>query len=404
MSRVAYFDTFSGASGDMIVAALLDAGLSLDTLRSELAKLPIEGYQLSTTSVRKNGFAAIKFDVLVEHQHEVQDDHEHGHRNLATIAELIHASTLSSTVKANAIAVFTRLAEAEAAVHGTSVDKIHFHEVGAIDSIVDIVGAAIGLHELGIDRVVSGPLRFGCGEVQCQHGTLPVPAPATLALAKGFPVEYTGLKGELTTPTGAALLTTLADAFGLIPSMTVRSTGIGAGQADRPERPNMLRVIIGEEAATNGDCVVVIEANIDDTTPEVVAYAAERLLEAGALDVFTLPAQMKKSRPGVLLTVIGRPADRAALEKIIFRETSTFGVRRREENRTVLERETVEVSLLGTTCRVKLARLDGAVITLSPEYEDCSKLARAKAIPVREVYDAVRMLAEAHHLNSLADE
>jgi pyridinium-3,5-bisthiocarboxylic acid mononucleotide nickel chelatase len=392
MSRIAYFDTFSGASGDMIVGAMIDAGLSLDDLRAELAKLDVGGYALSADQVVKNGFAATQFDVRLEPVPE--HGHKHGHRNLGDIAGLIDASALSDGVKANAKKVFTRLAEAEAAVHGKSIDEIHFHEVGAVDSIVDIVGAAIGLEMLGIDRVVSGPLRFGSGTITCQHGTLPVPAPATARLAQGFPVEYTGVTGELTTPTGAAVLTALAESFGQAPAMTVGRTGVGAGRTDRAERPNILRVTIGEESAMSGDRVVILEANIDDASPEVIAYATERLLAAGARDVFTVPAQMKKSRPGMLLTVIGDPADRAALEQIIFRETTTFGVRRREEARTTLDRETAEVEVLGVVVRVKVGRLDGQVVTVSPEYEDCAALAREKNIPLKDIYDAVRVLAE----------
>ncbi len=388
---IAYFDTFSGASGDMIVGSLLDAGLAIDVLRGDLAKLPLEGYAISAEKVRKGGLAATKFHVVAEHGHHA--------RGLDDIVRIIDASLLPAGVKDKARRVFTRLAEAEAAAHGVPVAAVHFHEVGAVDSIVDIVGAAIGLERFGITKIVSGPLRFGAGTVLTQHGVLPVPAPATARLAEGFPVEYTGIKAELTTPTGAAILTALADSFGPPPPMTLEKTGLGAGTADLHERPNIICVMIGrdvDESASDRsfgfaqDRVVILEANIDDASAEVIGYASEALFTAGALDVFTLPIQMKKSRPGTLLSVIARSEDRPKLEEIIFRETTTLGIRRREELRTKLERRSVEVEIHGSKVRVKLGLLAGQVITVSPEYDDCARLAREKGIPLRDIYAAVR--------------
>ncbi len=387
--RIAYFDTFSGASGDMIVGSLLDAGLSMDDLRADLARLALDGYRVGAGIVRKGGIAATQFEVSIEH------DAGHPHRTLAGISALLDESLLSDGVRDKARRVFERLAAAEAAVHGVPVEDIHFHEVGAVDSIVDIVGAAIGLERLGVEKVFSGPLRFGSGTVRCHHGVLPVPAPATVRLAEGFPVEHTGIVGELTTPTGAAVLTTLAESFGPPPPMRLERSGFGAGRADRAERPNVLRVLIGEEAAAaNADRIVVLEANIDDATAEVIGYASRRLLDEGALDVFAVPIQMKKSRPGTLLSVIARPADRERLEAILFRETTTFGVRRREELRTKLDRGAVEVEVLAAKVRVKLGLLHGEVVTASPEYEDCARLAREQGVPLRRIYEAALQAAK----------
>ncbi|MFH1731852.1 MAG: nickel pincer cofactor biosynthesis protein LarC [Planctomycetota bacterium] len=388
---IAYFDTFSGASGDMIVGALLDAGLSIDDLRAELAKLALRGYRIGCGAVKKCGLSATKFEVSIER------DAGHPHRTLANVTALLDESVLSDAVRENARRVFRRLAEAEAAVHGVPVEDIHFHEVGAVDSIVDIVGAAIGIERLGITQIVSGPLRFGSGTIKCAHGTLPVPAPATARLAEGFPVEYTGIEGELTTPTGAAILTALAGSFGPPPPMTLEKTGVGAGSADRGERPNVLRVLIGKEDDTAADVVVILEANIDDASGEIIGYASEALLAAGALDVFAVPIQMKKSRPGVLLSVIAKPADRTRLEEIIFRETTTLGIRRREEVRTKLARRFVEAEVFGEKVTVKLGLLGGAVINISPEYESCARVARKKNIPLREVYDVARESVTGDH-------
>jgi len=385
---IIYFDTFCGASGDMIVGALLDAGLSIDDLRSDLAKLALRGYRISAGVVQKRGIAATKFDVKIDAHHS--HDHHHEHRGLTDVVGIIGESSLSQDVKDKAVRIFERLAAAEAAVHGVPVEDVHFHEVGAVDAIVDIVGAVIGLERLGITKVISGPLRFGSGTVTCAHGVLPVPAPATARLAEGFPVEHTGVDGELTTPTGAAILTTLADSFGPPPPMKLKKTGHGAGTIEREERPNVLRVLIGSEDDTDADVVAILEANIDDASGEIIAYASEQLLAAGALDVFTTPIQMKKSRPGVLLSVIAKPEDRERMEGIIFRETTTLGIRRREELRTKLERRFIDVEAFGGTVTVKLGVLGGEVVTIAPEYESCARLAREKEIPLSEVYEAAR--------------
>ncbi len=384
---IAYFDTFSGASGDMIVGALLDAGLSIDDLRADLAKLALKGYRVSSGVVQKCGLAATKFEVSIERHAG------HPHRTMTDVTALLDESLLSDAVRDKAQRVFERLAAAEAAVHGVPVEDVHFHEVGAVDSIIDIVGAAIGLERLGIDKIVSGPLRFGTGTVQCQHGSLPVPAPATVRLAEGFPVEHTGIEGELTTPTGAAILTALADSFGPPPPMKLQRSALGAGSAELPQRPNALRVLIGEEDDAASARVAVLEANIDDTAPEIIGYTSEVLLAAGALDVFAVPVQMKKSRPATLLTVIARPEDRSKLEEIMFRQTTTLGIRWREQSRTTLERRSVQVEVCGEKVDVKLGLLQGEVVCVSPEYETCAGLAREKNIPLRRIYAAARQAA-----------
>ena len=386
--RIAYFDCFSGASGDMILGACLDAGLVLDDLRQDLAGLGVGGYTLTVESVRKQGFAASQFDV------QLDPTAEKPHRHLKHIEEIIESSSLSPKVKQRATAIFTRLAEAEAAAHGTTVEKVHFHEVGAIDAIVDITGACIAMERLGIERVYSSPIPTGNGTVKCEHGVMPVPAPATAALLEGVPLAECEEMAELTTPTGAAILTTLADRFGPMPGMTIECVGVGAGRRDNQTRPNILRLIIGETVDAAGDKsdadeVVVLEANLDDVSGEVVGYVYDRLFEAGALDVFTSPIYMKKNRPATQLTVLIPPALRDAAERILFAETTTFGVRgytvrRRKLIRTI---ETLETEF--GPLRIKVGRLGGQVVTASPEYEDCREAAARTGKPLADVMTSV---------------
>ncbi len=403
--KTAYFDPFSGASGDMILGALVDAGLDMDALRAELAKLPVHGYRLDAQQVTRHGIAATDFQVAVEHQHapatEGQPDHAsrvthhggHPHRGLSDILAIIRDADLPAADQERASAVFRRLAEAEAKVHQRSVEEIHFHEVGAVDAIVDIVGAVVGLRLLGIEQVVCGPLRTGTGFVDCAHGRLPLPAPATAELLRGVPSQGTDLEGELTTPTGAALLTTLAGAFGPRPPMVVQAIGCGAGHRERESVPNLLRVVVGDAEpvsapGTEADEVVVIEANLDDLSPEIAGHALDRLLEAGALDAFLTPVQMKKGRPGVLLSVIAEPGASAALEELILRETSTFGLRRTRAARRKLRRQWVEAETAYGTIRVKLGLLGEEVVQAAPEYEDCRRAASEHAAPLKAVYQA----------------
>ncbi|MGH8058262.1 MAG: nickel pincer cofactor biosynthesis protein LarC, partial [Candidatus Entotheonellia bacterium] len=319
--RVAYFDCFSGISGDMTLGALIDAGLSFDDLRAHLATLNVPGYALSIERLSKHGISGTKFHV------QVHDPGPH-HRRLRDIEALIRASGLEAAIQERALAVFTRLAQAEATVHQISVDEVHFHEVGAIDSIVDIVGAVIGLHLLGVQRVLASAVNVGAGFVRASHGVLPVPAPATAELLKGIPTYARGNDGELTTPTGAALLATLAERFGPLPALRVDQIGYGAGTKDLPQAPNLVRVFLGEdETRGDGDVITVLEANLDDMNPEWFGYAQDTLFARGALDVFYTPIFMKKNRPATKLTVLCDPGSVEAIVDVLFRETSTFGVR-----------------------------------------------------------------------------
>jgi uncharacterized protein (TIGR00299 family) protein len=315
--------------------------------------------------------------------------HEHG-RSLKKIKEIIGAAAINPTAKATAIAIFQALGEAEAKIHNSDIEKIHFHEVGAVDAMVDIVCAAVGVEALGVDEIICSPLNVGGGTVECAHGTFPVPAPATLELLQGAPVYSSGIQAELVTPTGAAIVKTLAKKFGAFPSMKNAKAGYGAGSRDVAGHPNVLRLTVGEasDAKTSVEAVAVLEANLDDLNPQVFGYLMDRLLEQGALDVFTVPVQMKKNRPGTLLTVLCAPADADRLTKIIFAETTTLGVRRREEQREVLARRFVSVETQWGTVNVKVANLNGTVANYAPEYEDCRRIAAEHGLPLKSVMQA----------------
>jgi uncharacterized protein (TIGR00299 family) protein len=393
--RLAYFDCFSGASGDMILGALLDAGLPLDQLRGDIASLGLRGVDVAAEKVSRQGVTATAFHVIVRdpHHDHGHDDHGHHHgRGLRDILDLIAAADLPGPVTSGASRIFDRLAEVEAAVHGVAVESVHFHEVGAVDSIVDIVGAAAGLYRLGVERVCFSRLALGRGYVDCAHGRLPVPSPATAALVQGIEVDCGAADGELLTPTGAAILTTLGKQAA--PAMRPAAVGYGAGGRDRPGTPNVLRVWIGEEADSRGeDAVWVIETNVDDCSPEVIGYALDRLWAAGALDVFVTPIQMKKGRPGAKVTALARTEGVTAVEDVLFHETTTFGVRRYQAVRSVLDRTVRTVATPYGPVRVKEGRRGGRVISREPEYEDCRRVAEAQGLPVRDVMDTVRRLA-----------
>ncbi len=385
--RIGYFDCFSGASGDMILGACLAAGVELDDLRTDLAGLGVAGFTLEAASIRKQGFAATQATVRIE------EAAPRPHRHLKHVLAIIDGGQLAEPVARNARAIFTRLAEAEAAVHNTTIEKVHFHEVGAIDAIVDVVGACLALHRLGIERVICSPIPTGSGTVKCEHGLMPVPAPATAALLTGVPLAACEEVGELTTPTGAAILTTLATDFGPLPAMTIERTGVGAGCRDGQTRPNILRLIVGQAAAADAidgleqDRVLVLEANLDDVSGEIIGHTCERLLAAGALDVFTTAIFMKKNRPATLLTVLAEPQARDAIEAILFAETTTFGVRCHSADRRKLARMHETVEITGGSIRVKIGRYRGKVVSAAPEYEDCRQLAARTARPLKEVMD-----------------
>ena len=368
----------------MTLGALVDAGCSLDRLRSELGKLGVPGWTISTEKVWKNGLAATVVRVATEEQSK--------HRSLSAILQLVDKSRLAEPVKSKTAAIFRSLGEAEAAVHDVPLEKIHFHEVGALDAIVDIVGASIGFAALGIEKFACSALNVGGGTARMAHGVLPVPAPATAKLLEGKPTYSNGVQRELVTPTGAAIVATLCESFGPQPLMTVSAIGYGAGTADLEGQPNVLRIMVGEAAekvmAGFDEEISVIEANLDDMNPQIYGYFLEKALAAGALDVYTTPVQMKKSRPGTLLTLLCKPPDADPLMALLFRETTTLGARTYRAQRRTLPRETVNVHTQYGDVHIKLSRINGSIRHVAPEYEDCRKLAAEKNVPLQQVISA----------------
>jgi uncharacterized protein (TIGR00299 family) protein len=383
--RALHFDCFSGISGDMTLGALIDAGADADAVRAALDSLGL-GVRLSVERVRKGGFAATQ--VIVE------APEEHAHRHLPEVEEILGRGRLTPRQRDTALRIFRRLAEAEAAAHGLPIDRVHFHEVGALDSIADIAGAAVALDLIGAERITSRSVPTGTGTVKCAHGIMPVPAPGTAELLKGVPLAPCTIKGELTTPTGAAILATVVQEWVEAPAMTVERIGHGAGQRDLLEQPNLLRVFVGTAAAPvnpdEHDVVWMLETNLDDVPAEVVGYCAEQLFAAGALDVFSTPVQMKKGRPGVLLSVLAPAAAVGRLETVLFAETETFGVRRYAVERSKLRREAVTVATPWGPVQGKRGWRAGGPEVFTPEYESCARVAREHGVPLREVYAAVR--------------
>jgi pyridinium-3,5-bisthiocarboxylic acid mononucleotide nickel chelatase len=415
-----YFDCFSGAAGDMILGALIDAGVPFDDLRRAFGSLAVDGDAVWIDRVTRAGIRAVKFNVRGEglpldhaHDHEGEHQHEagshghdsglhrhesdlhrhesgvHRHRTLQEIYSLIDRSALSAAGKDRAKHLFARLAEAESAVHGTPIEKVHLHEVGALDSIIDICGAVHALETLKPGRIESSPLNVGSGTVRTSHGLYPVPAPATARLLQDAPIYAGPQKGELVTPTGALLITEYASSFGPVPAMRLKKVGYGAGSRDFHDTPNVLRVLVGEaDAAAPAHGVVVVEAEIDDMNPQIFGVLMDRLLAEGALDVFYTPIQMKKNRPGTLLTIVAAPAARERLTAIVFRETTTIGVRYREMARECLDRESVTVETPLGAVRIKVARRNGEILNAAPEFDDCTRIARERDVPVKDVYAA----------------
>ena len=384
-----HFECFSGISGDMILGSLLDLGLSLEDLRAELEKLNVKNFSVSARKVVKAGVSATKFDVEM--------GEEHSHRHLSHIVKIIDGSDLPASVKEHSVAIFRRLAEAEAKVHGTAVEKVHFHEVGAIDAIVDVVGACIGVELLGIKEIYCSPLNVGSGFVDCAHGTMPVPAPATAELLRNIPIYSNQVSGELVTPTGAAIVSTLAKGFGPMPAFRIRGIGYGAGSKDFKGTANVLRAVLCEFVEAGGlrsngtaaDRVAVLEASIDDMNPQICGHLLEKLLSAGALDVFTSPVQMKKNRPGLLLTVLAPMELADVLVSQIFEETTTIGIRYHETERRVLEREVEVMEGDFGNIRVKVSRLNGRIVNFAPEYDDCHRAAMTHGVPYKWVQSQV---------------
>jgi uncharacterized protein (TIGR00299 family) protein len=383
MTKIAYLDCFSGVSGDMFLGALLDADLSFEALKKGLSSLPIDGYGLEMKREMKGSLSATQFVVNVEKE-------AHAHRHLDDIRKIIRAGSFSKDVQEKSIRIFESIAREEGKIHNHAPEEVHFHEVGAVDSIIDILGVIFGMECLGIDTLYASSLPVGSGFVETEHGRIPVPAPATMALLKDVPVYGSGLKQELVTPTGAALVKGLASSFGTLPPMTVEKVGYGAGRRDLPDRPNLLRIIIGRnQSEQRVETVVNLEANLDDTSPEWLGFLMDRLFDSGALDVVFCPVQMKKNRPGVLIQVMGRPEQKDELMDILFRESTTLGVRFQFTQRRILERSSVVIdSPWGKMLVKKVVGPDGAPSFL-PEYEACRKIAEEERIPLRQVYSWV---------------
>jgi len=380
--RIAYGDLIGGISGDMFVGALLDLGLPLNKLKTELKKIPGLKYRIEVSKKKLHAIRATRFRVLCD-----ATGHERGWRE---IRRLIERSPLAPGVKETGLKIFGRLAEAEGKVHGLVPDKVRFHEVGAADSIVDIMATAIGIHELRIGALFFSPLPLGRGLTRSRHGPLPLPGPATLELVKGLPVQWLNVQGETVTPTGAAIVATLGSRFGEAPQMTVEKVGYGAGEREFPDRPNVLRLVLGRAAAGwEQDEMVVIETNIDDMNPEFYDHVLDRLFAAGARDVFLSPIQMKKNRPGTLLRIIAEPALREKLAEIVFRKTTTIGLRYYPVKRVILKRASGQIKTKFGTVKVKIIEEPDGTKRATPEYEDLCRIAAAKKIPLRLLYDEV---------------
>jgi uncharacterized protein (TIGR00299 family) protein len=382
--KIAYLDCLSGISGDMTLGALVDCGVELAAIQAGIDSLGFPNIRLTSEEVKRHGFRATK--VKVEHEPE------HAHRHLHHITEKIDASSvLSAPQKDLAKRIFTCIGEAEAKVHGTTIRKVHFHEVGAVDSIADIVGSAVGLSLLAVDHIVCSPVPTGTGHIEIEHGRVSVPAPATAEILKGVPLAASSVLFELTTPTGAAIVKTVADEFGPLPPMTMETIGFGAGDRELKEQPNVLRLIIGQSnGQMAGDFVWVLETNLDDISGEVVGHTTAKLFEAGALDVYTTSIQMKKNRPGVLLSVLAPAELCAKLERIIFRETGTLGIRRWQASRHKLDRRPHTVQTPLGPIEGKLAVLPDGGTSFSPEFEACRRVATEKTLPLKDVYEAAQ--------------
>jgi pyridinium-3,5-bisthiocarboxylic acid mononucleotide nickel chelatase len=447
--RIAYLECFSGMSGDMFMGALVDAGVPCRLLEKAVATLGV-GAKLEISRVSRSGISATKVDVWVNgekdmpreeyweskrshgrsHSHSPGDaaherseakvdspgkltpadaSHNHTHgRSLAAIKEIILHADISPGAKAKSIAMFEALGAAEAKIHNVSVEHVHFHEVGAVDAIVDIVCAAVGVEALAVDEIVCSPLNVGGGTVKCAHGTFPVPTPATLELLKDAPVYSSGLQAELVTPTGAAIVKTLASRFAAFPEMKIVKSGFGAGTRDFTAQPNVVRLTVGDSVAafaanTSSETISVLEANLDDLNPQIFGYVMDRVFEEGALDAFAVPVQMKKNRPGTVLTILCKPEGAAKLTQMLFTETTTLGLRRRDEMRTVLARCWESVPTAWGEVRIKIATMNGSVTNYAPEYEDCRRLATEHHVPLKQVMaDAIE--AYVHHAKNPVDD
>ena len=387
--RAAYFDCYSGISGDMILGAMVDLGIDIKEIRIALKKIDLKGYKLNSKKIQRNGLASTQITVKIENK---KHQHSPTQRNFSDIRKLIDQSTLSSVVKNNSIEIFKRIAKVEAQIHNTTIQKIHFHEIGSVDSIVDIVGGVWAIESLNLDIIISSPLNVGEGFVDCAHGRLPVPAPATLKLLKEIPVFSNGVKKELTTPTGAAMIGFYAKKFESLPTMTITSEGYGAGSHVIPSLPNLLRVLVGNITIGQINNLVMIETNIDDMNPEIFETVMESLFRAGALDVYFSAIIMKKNRPATKISVLTECINKEKLSKILLTETSSFGVRFYSVDRLILDREVKKLKTPYGLIKIKLGKLDGKIVQAAPEFEDCRKVSRTKKLPVKKIYDEVQAL------------
>ena len=388
MSRVLYLDCVGGLAGDMLIAALLDAGAELDSLRRVPSALGIEGVQIGVERIERQGIGALHLRI------DAPDDH--AHRHYREVRELVAEADLPERARARSLEAFKRLAEVEGGIHGVSPEDVHFHELGSLDTLVDVCGAFVLIEELGVERVVCSPLPYGRGFVNAAHGVLPLPAPATLGLLEGAALVGVDTEAELVTPTGAAIAATAVEEWGGLPPLTLEAVGYGAGTKDLADRPNLVRVVLGAESSRPAGRVVLLETNLDDFSPELVPDAVERCFAAGALDVWTMPAQMKKGRPGFVLSVLARPEAQGEIARTLLEETSALGVRVSQLDRYELERDERIVELPGGTVRVKVGLLDGRVVNLAPEHDDCAALARSTGSSVKSVW--AEALARAQQL------
>lgn len=393
--KIAYFDCFSGISGDMTLGAFVDAGLDFNLLSDQLAKLHLHGYEISAEKVKRAGISGTKVHVTISpkdnHTHGFHHGHHHNsHLKLSDIQAIIEKSALRSDIKDDSIKIFQRLAMVEAKVHDTSIEKVHFHEVGAIDSIIDIVGSVIAIKHLGIEKIYFSPVPTGCGYTTCEHGTFPVPAPATAELLKNQLLKSVNVEKELTTPTGAAIVTALGEGLRTTPEMKILQIGYGAGSDDNPNIPNLLRILIGETTlGTESDEMWIVETNIDNMSGEILGYVMDKLFQAGAVDVYFTPIQMKKGRPGIIISIIVSELNLPSVESVLFNQTTTFGIRKYKVIRKVLTREFKELDSPLGKIKIKIGTFDGDIKSISPEYEDCKRVAEENGIPLKQVYSII---------------
>ncbi len=392
--KIAYFDCFSGISGDMTLGAFVDAGLDVRIVKDQLAQLHLHGYEISAEKVKRAGVTGTKVHVIIfpadNHIHASHHDHHHNsHLKFSDIQSIIEKSTLHNDIKGDSIKIFQRLASVEAKIHDTAIEEVHFHEVGAIDAIVDIVGSVIAIRHLGIEKIYFSPIPTGYGYTKCEHGTFPVPAPATIELLKNQLIKSANIEKEITTPTGAAIITTLGEGLLTNPKMKILQVGYGAGSNDNPNIPNLLRIFIGETSDQESDEMWIVETNIDNMSGEILGYVMDKLFDAGAVDVYFTSVQMKKGRPGVIVSSIVSELNLPSVESVLFSQTTTFGIRKHKVVRQILARELREFDSQLGKVKIKIGKFNGTTKNISPEYEDCKRIAEETNIPLKQVYTII---------------